>query len=105
METKTYTITLATGVMIANLMLNGNNFISDEDLTEDTFAGKLYNVTITDSEGNTETIENGELISLYKEDGKTWFIIRETPVDVLKERKIQSDIQYIAMMADVDLEV
>ena len=104
METKTYKITLADGTEIKNLTLNGNNFISDEDLTESTFARKLHEVTITDSDGGEEKIENGELISLRKDGGKTWFIIREIPANVLKERKTQADIQYIAMMADIDLE-
>ena len=104
METNTYKITLADGTEIDNLTLNGNNFISDEDLSESTFARKLHEVTITDPDGNEEVIENAELISLRKEDSKTWFIIRETPASVLKERKTQADIQYIAMMADIDLE-
>ena len=104
METKTYKITLSDGTEINNLILNGNNFISDEDITENTFARKMHEVTITDSEGGEEVIENAELISLRKDDGKTWFIIRETPADILRERKTQADIQYIAMMTDVDLE-
>ena len=99
-----YKITLADGTEIENLAINGNNFISDEELTESTFARKLHTVTITGSDGSEEIIDNAELISLRKEGDKTWFIIREIPASVMKERKIQADIEYIAMMTDVNLE-
>ena len=101
---ETIRLTAADGTEIENLALNGNNYISEEELTESTFVRKLHEVTITDSDGKEEKMTNVELISLRKDGGKTWFVIREIPASVLKERKTQADIQYIAMMADIDLE-
>ena len=106
METsKTYQIILSDGSEITNLELNGNNFISEDRLTENTFTGKLNPVIIRDSNGGEETIENGELIALREYEEKIWFVIREIPANILKERKTQADIQYIAMMTDIELEV
>ena len=98
-----YTVTLSDGTELTDLTLNGNNFISTEEVTEDTFAGKLLEVTISDGE-TEEVLHNAELIQISTlVPGEWWFILREIPADVLRERKIQANIEYIAMMTDVDL--
>ena len=47
METATYTIKLADGTEFIGLGLNGNNFVSPTEITEDVFEGKLSRVEIT----------------------------------------------------------
>lgn len=103
MNNKTYTITLSDGTVLHSLFKNGNNFISLEVIDEATFSGKLSYVTINDGE-ETIILSPAELIRFKKyDDGTYHFVLRKIPKDRLDAIKIQSDIEYIAMMTDVDL--
>lgn len=100
MEEKLYTITLENGGVIDNLRLNGNNFISQEKITPMIFDGNLGIVTISD--GETEDVrKNMELIQLTRIEDEWWFILRDIPESEIKVEKLRSDIDYIAMMADI----
>ncbi len=73
-----YSITLADGSILRNLELDGNNYISPEELTADDFDGKLSSVTIDDGEGYSETIADCVLYRCIPErGGKTRLIIGE----------------------------
>lgn len=104
MEKKTWKIELADGTALEGLDLNGNNYISAKKLTEDMFEGKLSHVVITDSEGAAEEHDNMELVQIQKVGTKYWFVLRELTVQEIRDAKIQANIEYIAMMADVDLD-
>lgn len=99
---KTYTITLSDGTVIDNLTLNGNNFISETEITEDMFSGKLKTVTISDGE-STETHTNMALVQVIQYEGAYWFILRDMSKDELLTLEMQGNIDYIAMMADIEL--
>ena len=99
---KTYSITLADGTVIGDLKLNGNNYISTQEIKEDVFADNLYTVTIYDGE-NEETHTNMELIQLKKYENEYWFILRDIPPNELKQLKLQADLEYIAMMTGIKL--
>lgn len=71
-----YTITLSTGRVLANLELNGNNFISIEQLTDADFAGALSKVVISDG-NKQEEYSDMKLVACREDDGKTWFILAE----------------------------
>ena len=102
---KRFEITLADGTKISDLVLNGNNYISTREITEDIFSGNLSRVVISDGE-NEEVLTNCELIQIREfNPGEWWFIIREIPEDIQRQREIQANIEYIAMMTDVDLEI
>lgn len=102
MDEKIYSITLADGTVISNLRLNGNNFISGTELTRDMFVGNCSTVIIDD--GETQNIhENMELVQITKNGGEYWFILREISPTELSQMKMQSDIEYVAMMAGVEL--
>ena len=103
MEKRTWTITLADGATLEGLKLNGNNYISGNPLTEADFAGKLEHVTITDGETTTE-LTNVELVQCMQYGTEYWFVLREMTAEELTAAKVQSSIDYIAMMADIDLE-
>lgn len=103
MEKLLYKVTLSDSTEIENLKLNGNNFVSETEITEDIFKGKLSAVTITDSNGGEQIIENAELISVQEHSGEWWFSIRETPETIRIQKQMQANIQYIAMMTDVEL--
>jgi hypothetical protein len=102
MNRKTYTVTLADGTVIDNLKLNGNNFISEEEISPMIFDGNCSPVIIND--GSRDVIhDHMELVQVTEEDGEYWFILRDISKAELDQIKIQSDIAYIAMMADIEL--
>ena len=103
MEEKIYTITLADGTEISNLRMNGNNFVSETEVTEDMFDGNLSEVTISDGESE-QVLTPAELIQIAHYGDLGWyFIIREVPADILEKQQMQANIDYIAMMMDIDL--
>lgn len=113
---RTWTVTLADGTAIENLTLNNgaNTFHSPAEITEDTFDGKLSEVHISASDGDMtgcaypDTLHNAELVQIMQPadtpDDQWAFILREIPADDLFKAKIQAQLDYIAMSADVDLE-
>lgn len=102
MNDKIYQITLADGTVIENLRLNGNNFVSQKPLTEEDFAGKLSRVTINDGE-NERLYEHMALVQIAKYGSEYWFILREMSERELSDLKTRADIEYIAMMTDVEI--
>lgn len=102
MNRKVYMVTLADGTVIDNLKLNGNNFVSEEEISPMIFDGNCSPVIIND--GARDVIhDNMELVQVTEEDGKYWFILRDISEAELNQIKIQSDIAYIAMMAEIEL--
>lgn len=99
---KKYTITLADGTILSDLSMNGDNFISKTPISEDIFEGNLYTVAISDGE-ETSTIKNMELLNLTQEGEEYWFILLEIPPKELRFRQMESNLEYIAMMSDVEL--
>lgn len=102
MDEKIYKITLSNGMVIDNLRLNGNNYISEKELSTDMFLGNLGTVTINDGEKDA-IYENMTLVQLAKYNDEYWFILRTMTKKELQEIKNRSDIDYIAMMTDVEL--
>lgn len=60
-------------------------------------------MTITDGETTTE-LTNVELVQCMQYGTEYWFVLREMTVAELTAAKVQAGIDYIAMMADIDLE-
>lgn len=102
MDEKIYKITLANGTVIENLRLNGNNYISDKEITADMFLGNLTMVTINDGEKDT-VHENMDLVQIMKYDDEYWFILRTMTKKELQDLKNRADIDYIAMMTEVEI--
>ena len=103
-EKEIFSIELSNGVKIENLKLNGNNFVSVSEITTEMFNGGLSEVHISGGKGTDYTINHAKLIQIMEYEGTWWFILAETPAEELMFEKISSDIDYIAMMVDVDLE-
>ena len=96
-----YTVTLADGTKIENLELNGNNFVSQREITEDMFGG-LDIVTISD--GKTEEVmHNAELVQIAHYADGWYFILREIPENERTAIRIESQVTYTAMMTDTML--
>ena len=104
---KSWEITLSDGTKLENLRLSGNNYISNTKITENDFKGKLSKVTIEGSEDDQEIkqeYEHMELVQIVQYENEYHFVLRELSAAELKEIKMQSDIEYLAMMTDIDLE-
>ena len=46
---------------------------------------------------------NMELVQIIKVNDKYWFVLRDIPETELAFIKMQSDIEYVAMMSEIEL--
>lgn len=97
-----YKVTLADGTKLTGLTLNGNNFISRKPIDRSIFENNLSPVIINDGTAD-EIHDSMDLIHLTVMGDDTWFALRDLTADELAAIKTRSDIDYIAMMCDVDL--
>ncbi len=103
MDEKTYKVTLADGTVIDGLKINGNNFISLSPIDVAVFNGNCSSVIINDGETD-EIHSNMELVQVTMNDaGEYWFVLRDISEKEMAQIKMQSDIEYVAMMAGVEL--
>ena len=93
------TIALSNGTELTGLELNGNNYISKEALTEETFNDGLSPVVI-----NGEEHEQMALVQCIQHaDGRTWFILRDVTAEEVAQAKLRADIDFLALMTEVEL--
>lgn len=97
-----YKVTLADGTKLTGLIMNGNNFVSKKSIDKSVFDNNLSPVVITEG-ANEETHASMSLIHVTKMGDETWFALRDFTEAELEAIKTRSDIDYIAMMCDVDL--
>lgn len=103
---KSFKITFSDGTQLKDLALSGNNFISDKKITEKDFEGKLSKVTIEGKENGQDIkheYEHMELVQIAKYDDGYYFILREKNQDEIDKEKMKGNIDYIAMMTNVEL--
>lgn len=75
-----YTMTLSDGTQLKNLKLNGNNWITSEVITENTFSGKLNRVSVTDGK-TTQEYTDQTLVQIQQYGNEYWFILGEQTQD------------------------
>ena len=102
MDEKIYSVTLSDGTVIDGLRMNGNNFISKDPIDPEMFEGNLAVVVINDGE-TEETRENMELVQVTRMGEEYWFVLRDVPASEIANAKLRSDLDYLAMMADVEI--
>lgn len=111
MGDKIYTMTLADGTVLENLLINGNNYISKTLLTEEDFKYKLAKVTVSDGEEEI-VYENMKLIQIMEmpttrgipeEQAGWWFVLSAMSPLELELGRMKADIEYLSMMTDVEL--
>lgn len=96
---KTYKITLADGTVLDNLKLNGNNFIAKYPVNPEVFKNNCSPVVI-----NEEVHSNMEFVQVTRNElGEYWFVLRDLTKEELVAIKDRADIEYLAMMCDVEL--
>lgn len=99
-----FKIALSNGNEIDNLTMNGNNFVAEEEITEDIFEGGLDSVVITSTEGLHEEHEHMTLVQIEQLYGAYYFILRDVTPEEIAQAKMRSDIEYIAMMSDIEID-
>lgn len=102
MEERVYTICLADGTELSNLRMNGNNYISSSVVTEDMFVDNCDPVVINDGE-NEESHDHMALIHITKYGDDYYFALRDRTKEELDQLKTKADIEYLAMMSDIEL--
>lgn len=87
----TYTMTLADGTVLSELWLNGNNFMSNDNIPDEVFAGNLETVTIVnDLTGETTVMRDClKAYTAQLEKDKTNFVIYQRPA--AERRQMDSD--------------
>lgn len=107
-----FKITLHSGRIINAEELSGDYFITSEKITANDFGqGELLHVNITgeitDENGAkipmSKELNNAKLASIIEVDGKIGFYLYEPPALERKLDQMRADIEYTAMMNDVDL--
>lgn len=104
---KPWQITLSDGTQLKDLKLNGNNFVSETEVTENDFKGKLSKVTFegtVNGEKFKQECNHMELVQIAKYEDGYYFVLRELSESELERIKTKADIEYLAMMTDVELE-
>lgn len=86
-----YTITLADNTKLENLVLNGNNYISETVIEDSVFDNNLSTVKISDGT-TTETFTDMRLMSNRVEGGKSWFVLGKKTEQQKKEEETNRKI-------------
>jgi len=96
---ETYKITLADGTIIDNLILNGNNYITTQEIDESKITStNFHTITINDIEYNNMTLRN-----FWKDTDGYHIVISELTAQEKFEAQINAKLDYIAMMEDIEL--
>ncbi|MCI9366300.1 MAG: hypothetical protein HFJ54_07265 [Clostridia bacterium] len=106
-KTRKWKITLSDGTKIENLRLNGNNFVSEVEITEETFRGKLSKVSFEGEVNGApfkQECNQMELVQIARYKDGYYFVLREITQEELDKIKTRADIEYLAMMANIDME-
>jgi len=85
-------------------ILNGNNYITQDDVSKFNFGnGNLTEVTITEDE-KTETYTNMKCTNNWVATDGTHIIFAHRTSEEIANEKNKANIDYIAMMTEVDLD-
>jgi len=99
-----YTVDLGNGTILENVTMNGNNYVYDGDISEETFDG-IETVTVTDSESEQVTeFHHAKLVALSRYPEGWYFVLGETSEQELREAAREAQIMYTALATDTLLE-
>ena len=100
--TKTYTVTLADGTTFSGLTQNGSYYVSQTDADDSIFVDNCSPLKISDGEYE-EVIDYGTVVDIKHVGGGFMVTFRALTPDELRRIKMQADIEYLAMMSDIEL--
>lgn len=98
----TYSIALMDGTVLSGLTKNGDNYISSDPIDPEIFEDNCSNVVISDGEVSEEH-SCMALIHLTRMENGYWFALRDLTDDELEKMKTRADVDYLALMCDVEL--
>lgn len=104
---KKYTL-YADGVKLAEgLTLNGTNYLSKDEVDVSGLP-KVFKLTVKDSEGNTtEEFEHAKLLQQVQyawDDNKFYLAFAPVSQQEIMNAEFKANIDYLAMVADVDID-
>lgn len=86
--------------------MNGSNYVSQTEVDESVFADNCTPMIIAASDGTEERVEHGVFMQQMEWSDGTWYLcFREKTPQEIRDEQIQAQIDYLAMMADIDVEV
>lgn len=88
-----YKITLANGVVLDNLELNGNNYISSQIIENDVFENNLTSIMINDGKNDTIYSNMRLMSNRVATDGRSWFVLGEKSEQEVREELLQQRIE------------
>lgn len=110
MDNKTYTLTIEgknKSFTVENLAMNGTNYVSETQVDTSAWP-QTFRFTATDEEGNvTEQYDHAKLIQQVSYDwdgGKRYLAFAPVSQQAIENAELRSQVEYLAMMTDVDLE-
>ena len=98
----------AAGVKLAEgLTLNGTNYVSKDEVDVSGLP-KVFKLTVKDSDGNiTEEFEHAKLLQQVQyawDDNKFYLAFAPVSEQEIMNAEFKANIEYLAMMADVDID-
>lgn len=94
------TITFKDGTVL-EAEKNASTYIVD---SKPEFPADLSDVSVTGEGGDAAVFAHAKVIECYPSDKRYWFTFLEETETERSAKKMQSDIEYIAMMSDIELE-
>ena len=107
----TYTVTLSNGKVFSGLKMSGDCFVSRTPVSRDMFDGGLSKVTVKGVPASDEKdilpvsyeLKACEVACLFKSDGEYYFAVDAPDEKELALMQLKADIEYVAMMSEVEL--
>lgn len=107
MDAKTYTLYADGAKLAEGLTLNGNNYVSTEEIGVSELP-LSFAFTVKDNDGNiTEEYEHAKLLQQvqYEWDDNKWYLaFAPISEQEIKNAEFQSNLEYLAMMVDIDID-
>lgn len=110
MDNERYTLKIESQhgiITIPDLTMNGTNYVSEANVDTSAWPD-TFKLTATDKKGNvTEQYDHARLIQQeqYAWDNNRWYLaFAPVSAQEIKNAELQSQLEYLAMMADVDLD-
>lgn len=93
-------IELSDGSVIQNLEVNGNCLISENNIKNELLTDDMLSEIVIDG----VTYKNVTLVRKWAQGNKIWLALRQKSEDEIWKEQCKSNLDYIAMMSNVDLE-
>lgn len=93
-------IGLSNGSVIQDLEVNGNCLISENNIKNELLTDDMLSEIVIDG----VKYKNITLVRKWLQDNKVWLAFRQKSEDEIWKEQCKSNLDYIAMMSNVDLE-